>query len=114
MQLFYIVLLLFSWSTSFAQTDTETFPIYYAKDSSSIIKLDDKFKTVFVFSCPKETALPEHALAVTFSLNNNTIVVPTSIQKIKKKNRLIIVGELPNKIFYTALVFRTSNFRTGQ
>lgn len=101
MQLFFIVLFL-GWSITSSAQSTETFPIYYAKDSSSIIKLDDNFKTVFVFSCPSETNVDE-AISLKFSLNNVSIVVPTTIQKIKKNNRTIIVGELPNKIFDTSL-----------
>ena len=97
---FWIFIALLTNTTSYAQQNQE-FTIFYAKDSSSIIKLDDDFKTVFVFSYPKNQQLDE-GMPLKLSLHNSSIIVPTTIERAKDK-RSIVFGALPVRLFDASL-----------
>lgn len=100
MQPFYSILILaltFS-NTSQAQT-SKAYTIFYAKDSSSIIKLHSYLKTVFVFSCPKDYNTTIE-MPLELSLNGVSITLPTQIEKASDQ-RKIVFGELPPTLFNT-------------
>jgi hypothetical protein len=73
----------------------DTLTVLYAKDSSSIIKLHNDLKIVYVFSDSEPYTTPEK-LTVVLSVGKKTITVPTTTQTNSNK-RTITLGEFPSK-----------------
>ncbi len=71
--------------------------IFYVKDSSSNIKVDDGYKTVFAFSKPDNYEVSE-SIQLTLSLNGKTINISAKAKNPEKGNRMV-TGELPEKLF---------------
>ncbi|BDS15127.1 hypothetical protein [Aureispira anguillae] len=101
MQRFYFIgfLLFLTLHSSQAQTTSST--IFYAKDSSSIIKLNSYLKTVFVFSPPPNYQTPTE-LPITLSLKDAAITIPTLVEQ-SGDERAIVFGEFPSIVFNTKL-----------
>jgi hypothetical protein len=95
-----ILILLLTTSQLFAQKN-DTFNIFYCKDSSSIIKLNDDYKTIFVFSYPKGFEVTEE-MPIELTLNGASITVTTKVKK-AKGSRTIVFGELPQVLFDTKI-----------
>jgi len=95
-----IFILLLGISQLFAQKN-DKFNIFYCKDSSSIIKLNNDYKTVFVFSYPKGFEVTEE-MPLELNLNGASITVTTKVEK-AKGSRTIVFGELPQVLFDTKI-----------
>jgi len=82
--------------------------ILFAKDSSSIIKLHNDLKIVYVFSDPEPYTVPEE-LSIVLSLGKTSITIPTTTQITSKttqttnNSRTITLGEFPSKVLDTKL-----------
>lgn len=95
---FILFLLIIPYKSLFAQQGT--IPVFYAKDSSSIIKLDNDYKTVFVFSYPKEVSV-KSTIELELTFAGATMIVPSVSEKATDgtSGRTTVFGELPSILF---------------
>jgi len=96
--LFVLSLLCFFYSTNAQNSAT----ILYAKDSSSIIKLHNDLKIVYVFSDPEPYIVPKE-LSVQLSFEETSITIPTTTAQTTNNGRTITLGEFPTKLLDTKL-----------
>jgi hypothetical protein len=94
MQRFLFVLSFLSLSYFINAQDSLT--ILYAKDSTSIIKLHNDLKIVYVFSNSKPYTTPEE-LPILLSFGKTSITIPTTA-KTTSNDRTITLGEFPSKL----------------
>lgn len=92
MHRFSLVLLLLSLCYCAKTQDTLT--VLYAKDSSSIIKLHNDLKIVYVFSDSEPYSIPDQ-LSVKLSIDNASIMVLTNTETTTNK-RTVTLGEFPS------------------
>jgi hypothetical protein len=97
---FSFVLSLFFLSYSTNAQDIST--ILYAKDSSSVIKLHNDLKIVYVFSDSEPYTTPEE-LPVLLSFEETSISIPTTTETATNNGRTITLGEFPSKLLDTKL-----------
>lgn len=89
---FVLSLLCFFYSTNAQDISS----ILYAKDSSSIIKLHNDLKIVYVFSDSKPYTAPEE-LPILLSFGTTSITIPTTTETTNNE-RTVTLGEFPSKI----------------
>lgn len=89
---FVLSLLCLFYSTKAQKTSS----ILFAKDSSSIIKLHNDLKIVYVFSDSKPYTAPEE-LPISLSFGEASITVVTTTET-TKNDRTVTLGEFPSKL----------------
>lgn len=92
---------LFLLSLFYSTKAQKTSSILFAKDSSSIIKLHNDLKIVYVFSDSEPYTAPEE-LPIVLSFGEKSITVPTTAET-TKNGRTITLGEFPSKLLDTKL-----------
>jgi hypothetical protein len=95
MRNFYIFIL--TTIIGYSQTAAQKSSIFYVKDSSSNIKVDDGYKTIFAFSKPGNYDVSE-AMQITLSLKGVSINITGKAITPEKGNKMV-TGELPEKLF---------------
>ena len=80
----------------------DTTSILYAKDSSSIIKLHNDLKIVYVFSDSEPYIVPKQ-LSVQLSFEETSITILTTTTQTTNHGRTVTLGEFPTKLLDTKL-----------